>query len=636
MVSGQQYFRQRGPSLTRFPVEGSHQKPRRSLNNESYNAPMASQLQSIRQPSNEPFVAASYSGRPPAKHPDDLRQKRGTKNGSGCQAMFSSIFSCNELMYDRCDECADDDISYTYGNHSKNSATNTTSTEESNTTDESTLDNSTILSHTLHADWETIASGTMNGPIYRDVDESRSDVQDVAPLVENAWHKIYDNSDDAQRDAKLHNQKEAKNDFRSRSRSRRILLSGRTTTTVGKKELLRSSRGDKTKGEVHTLHAANSVTKTPDQNPMSSATRSRTRCVTTRTRSRSPTRSRSLGRRSNHNRRNVRARSVPLKPERERYVPSRKTTKSRSKLRKPSGTNVSAESRQRRSQSKSPCEEDGTKSNFETQDIGKLVSISNCDKISRPSRSGPKKSRKKIPIRRPQSRSRSVNRLWNSQSKPTAAANTEKKLFRSRFRVRSPLTNRENENDKYYLKTNPPNTEQEVDKNEANNDFYTESEEKRATKSSALSSRSISVPKSRKTSDQEQNSEFNETTTPVNTGFFTWRKKKRDKPVRLEEAPRRSENLLAKIGDLARSDSLAFPVPNEEGQEIAIQDNEHCYEDPANVHSMLTMPSMDLQLSNEQFPESVDEPKLVVALTANEDGTLVTDDGALYANHEYK
>jgi hypothetical protein len=39
---------------------------------------------------------------------------------------------------------------------------------------------------------------------------------------------------------------------------------------------------------------------------------------------------------------------------------------------------------------------------------------------------------------------------------------------------------------------------------------------------------------------------------------------------------------------------LAFLVPHKEGQEIVIQDNEHCYEDPANVHSMLTMPSLDL------------------------------------------
>lgn len=36
---------------------------------------------------------------------------------------------------------------------------------------------------------------------------------------------------------------------------------------------------------------------------------------------------------------------------------------------------------------------------------------------------------------------------------------------------------------------------------------------------------------------------------------------------------------------------LAFPVPNEDGQEIALKDGNHCYEDPANVLSLLTMPS---------------------------------------------
>lgn len=37
--------------------------------------------------------------------------------------------------------------------------------------------------------------------------------------------------------------------------------------------------------------------------------------------------------------------------------------------------------------------------------------------------------------------------------------------------------------------------------------------------------------------------------------------------------------------------AIAFPVPNSEGQELALDDEDHHYEDPANVHSMLTMPS---------------------------------------------
>jgi hypothetical protein len=88
---------------------------------------------------------------------------------------------------------------------------------------------------------------------------------------------------------------------------------------------------------------------------------------------------------------------------------------------------------------------------------------------------------------------------------------------------------------------------------------------------------------------------------------------------------------------------LAFPVPDEDGQEIAIQDNEHCYEDPAHVHSMLTMPSFSGHLrrnddDDDDFEmESPDEEQdddddtdceEDGVIPATGDGSLLTDDAA--------
>ena len=136
--------------------------------------------------------------------------------------------------------------------------------------------------------------------------------------------------------------------------------------------------------------------------------------------------------------------------------------------------------------------------------------------------------------------------------------------------------------------------------------------------------------------------------------FFLWRKSKgknnssqlviEDKGSRENEqktardikvaAPTVSEDHVS-LSCENEVEALAFPVPNEDGQEIAIRDFNHCYEDPANVHSMLTMPSLETQksgsnLSSKYSDES--EGKIAVILTANEDGTLVTDDGAEYVN----
>ncbi|KAL3919101.1 MAG: hypothetical protein SGILL_003924, partial [Bacillariaceae sp.] len=129
--------------------------------------------------------------------------------------------------------------------------------------------------------------------------------------------------------------------------------------------------------------------------------------------------------------------------------------------------------------------------------------------------------------------------------------------------------------------------------------------------------------------------------------MFAWRKNKgslhstafdesRDddvvRPVKIYDisgVPVKSEDLPEASCD--DSEKIAFPVPNEEGQEMAIQDEEHCYEDPANVHSMLTMPSFNLTRSNDDADDTNDKDAFVLLLTSSEDGTLVTDDGALFA-----
>jgi hypothetical protein len=96
-------------------------------------------------------------------------------------------------------------------------------------------------------------------------------------------------------------------------------------------------------------------------------------------------------------------------------------------------------------------------------------------------------------------------------------------------------------------------------------------------------------------------------------------------------APSVSEDASAQHVDEFETSGLTFPVPHEEGQEIAIHDNEHCYEDPANVHSMLTMPSLDFHVMDEEDANLINENErnLVLVLSGNDDDTLITDNGAL-------
>ncbi|KAL3903853.1 MAG: hypothetical protein SGARI_005194 [Bacillariaceae sp.] len=138
----------------------------------------------------------------------------------------------------------------------------------------------------------------------------------------------------------------------------------------------------------------------------------------------------------------------------------------------------------------------------------------------------------------------------------------------------------------------------------------------------------------------------------IRTGLFAWRKSKGGKhersvfgeesrddvhsPARVYDisiVPTKSEDLPDPSIDDSEKSALAFPVPNEEGQEIAIPDEEHCYEDPANVHSMLTMPSFqdhkDEPTHNDTSGDD-DQDAIAIVLTQTEDGDLVTADGAIY------
>ena len=138
----------------------------------------------------------------------------------------------------------------------------------------------------------------------------------------------------------------------------------------------------------------------------------------------------------------------------------------------------------------------------------------------------------------------------------------------------------------------------------------------------------------------------------IRTGLFSWRKNRSARQERrvvedesrddvlgpdfvynLSVVPTKSEDLPLVSTDGSRNDGVAFPVPNEEGQELALQDEEHCYEDPANVHSMLTMPSFeahDDRSTHNRVKDAIDDDAIAIVLTNTEDGDLVTDDGALY------
>jgi hypothetical protein len=82
-------------------------------------------------------------------------------------------------------------------------------------------------------------------------------------------------------------------------------------------------------------------------------------------------------------------------------------------------------------------------------------------------------------------------------------------------------------------------------------------------------------------------------TTPRN--YFSWRKSNPKAAAGniVPSVPEFEDDSSVDIPANAenRRKGIIFPVPNDEGQEIALNDDDHCYDDPANVHSMLTMPS---------------------------------------------
>ena len=262
------------------------------------------------------------SGQQPSHHKGEVRPRRRMKQRSVIQSMFSSFLTCNDSLYNRCDECVDDDMSYAYGNASKNSAV-TSSTDESNTVDESTLDNSTILSHTLHPDWETIASGPIVGPIYRDLVELRSELNDAAPK-ERDWYQLHHVQDDAPRDFNSYH-------GYNPSVTQRPMKEFHVQSSYSRFEELQGHCDD------DALHApeskSSSFYKETRRNPSKQAypkgrKRSETK-QTRRTQSRSHTTSRSLSRRS------TQRRSFSQKPIRGRSLSERKSRRSSSLSRDP-------------------------------------------------------------------------------------------------------------------------------------------------------------------------------------------------------------------------------------------------------------------------------------------------------------
>jgi hypothetical protein len=613
----------------------------RSLNASPVKQPMITQqLHPTIQPPLNSRAGGPCSAHRSAKHRVGFRQKHGTKHEGIFQNMFSSLLACNEIVYDRCDECGDDDISYTYGNYSKNSTNSaTTTTEESNTVDEATLDNSTILSHTLHADWETIATGTMNGPIYRDFDEARSEVYGDATL-ETEWDQMYHNGDDAHRDLAW-------------TAAGGKVVSLCRSPSAGEQNTSFASRGGTFRDESRTLDsipspmAKSNLTTRDATMPLTSAGRSRSKACdrgrTNRARSRSLTRPKSFTRKPSRKRSNVRARSLPRKATRGRSNSERKKrlVPSNSSSREVCPTsNVDTKSKPRRGRSRSSSKEPTIVDNT-------LPTRNNNNASSRtkPEWKGSNRSH-------PRGRSKSKS----SKPKKSSQVTVEKRSVVRRLRSEGRHVDGES------ATSSPCGTVSALQSNrkstshcETKQEFDAPIALKTSKGLNECNDRTPKVLGNKATSENfdlkrqsgaAQRSRSSRKSGSTKTGFFSWRKKKENKLERLNEesetdpvqiidisAPTLSEDHPTTGDKTKDEDGLAFPVPNEEGQEIAIQDNEHCYEDPANVHSMLTMPSLEVDWSGEKIDQDVEEnTKLVVVLTGNDDGTLVTDDGALYSN----
>lgn len=533
--------------------------------------------------------------------------------------MFSSLTACNELV---CDDCREDDISYTYGELPKPSSSETESTEEeSKTQEESTLDNSTILSHTLHPDWETIATETMmNETIYRNLDEARSGLNGAT----SDWKTRNRNGDNGYREIPSSSYMSTTG-YISPPPTKRATNPPSQTPVIEWHDRSYSSRGDMRKADVPNLETlSNSRRKTRrgidhDLSPSNTRNCSKgyERGNVVRTRSQSLTTPRSASRRSNHSRTNRRSKSTPRKSARGR---SASTRKRRNDLARTSREALDAKAI---SDTKQPLNRSPSSSREP------IAGRANTPKGKSPRRSKSRPRKQKTePINRRPGRLTQLS----SHSRATASGESQNRSVTSRLRGRSPGEQlREDRQSPGLQLLNEESTEL---RNESANLL-----------SDGLQDTNISgTPHIVSPSNESNKNKPNGESNSVKKRIFSWRKKKamsaaQDRkgiyldPVQTFDvsAPPASEDFPSKGDEATESDGLAFLAPNAEGQEIAIQDNEHCYEDPANVHSMLTIPSMEICVNGDTMQMGgTEEPSLAFVLTANEDGTLVTDDGPAY------
>jgi hypothetical protein len=567
------------------------------------------------------------------------------KNCGLFQSMLTSFVACNELMYDHCDECGDDGIPYTNVTVSKNSvSTATEEDDDSNALEESTLDNSTILTDTLQADWETITTD----PIYRDLDEANSDI------VHETLSAAIDRYRVSQTD-----------DYAARHLSSPCNMMYTLSTSLGQDQEIglaeNKYRTPSTKwGHCKEEYIIDSIVsrsrcasgKAWEQQPLSSPMRgrskSRDRTKIFRSRSRRLNRTRSLTRRSSQKRALARTRSAPRQLVRGRSICARM---------KRTGRFILSLRESQPTLKTGPC----TRSN-------KCRGSSSLSKESHTSRdrdtskqSGNKCSDKLFKNSRSRAE-RKPNRALARHSLASGRLNlqkeTEEQSFVTRVQGNSPRLHGKSERirDCDSLKTDDTSVCQRAErrlseldkpKNESEIVFHpqilTVATKNMVRKATSLINMSIFLKQVNRepTLQNEDN---------IRRGIFAWRQIRgsRNERIMAKEAdgqgtqdlfqilhipaPSVSEDAPAQNADELEISGLAFPLPHEEGQEIAIQDNEHCYEDPANVHSMLTMPSLDLNILNDKGKvkiEAENDRSLIVALTGSEDSTLITDDGAL-------
>jgi hypothetical protein len=468
------------------------------------------------------------------------KKNANAKDDSLLGSIYETFVALNDLLYDRCDECGDDDFSYTYGRKHQGPAS-INSTEDSDTyCEKSTINDSTIHSESMYQYQEELkASSTLaTCPIYRDVDEARSEMNASVDLKQEGemregpdtvkghlWHNCYD--------APLNDLIDPTNqNDMPRSRSRISGPSGVDRTHSSKsleidKSLTRvSSKKHSEKSRSHSVP---------------SARRSKSTC-SGRHRSKSPasdlrgTNSTALVRR--------RSNSSTHAPRGSRGVISTRSHKSKATTAESSINRLSSRQGGRSLPLKNNCKKSSRKEKDK-----------HPPSLSR-ARSGAQAKRRPSPRTERQSRSQKIEARFRSPSTRAPSVGSRSRCNTSKTSVWKPVSK---------------------------GDVH----KKQITQSLGIPPRSNIFPwrKQNKKSNKKENAstygddeDRNETLTPVKS----W------KPSVTADVPSSVED---DKGDGTVSTELAFPVPHEDGQEIAIQDEDHCYDDPANVHSMLTMPS---------------------------------------------